>query len=237
MHIHYLQHESFEGLANIRQWVDKRRYHLSATRLFLGEILPDPENLDVIIILGGPMNIYEEEKYPWLRMEKAFIKACVERQKAILGICLGAQLLADVLGGSVTKNEKPEIGWFPIYLTPEGQKNPMLRYLPQKFTTFHWHGDTFQLPPGASHLAWSTGCSNQAFAYGDRILGLQFHLEASEEMVMQLIRHCPGDIARHATEEFVQSEEDVLRNIPLLPEMREHMDGVLDQLAIFAHTP
>jgi GMP synthase-like glutamine amidotransferase len=163
MKIHCVQHVPFEGSANIEAWARDRSHDLSNTLLFEGKSLPEMEEFDWLIIMGGPMNIYEEDKYPWLRKEKEFIKRAIASDKIVLGICLGAQLMADALGGNVHKNMHREIGWFPVNLTPAAKKSRIFGVLPERFMAMHWHGDTFDLPPGALHAAESQACSNQAF--------------------------------------------------------------------------
>ena len=114
MRIHSLEHEPFEGLANIEVWAKSRGYSISRTLLFNNEELPDISDFDWLVIMGGSMNIYEEEKYPWLREEKDFIAEAIAAKKIVLGVCLGSQLAADVLGGRVSRNKYKEIGWFPV---------------------------------------------------------------------------------------------------------------------------
>lgn len=133
---------------------------------------------DWLLVMGGPMNIYEEDKYPWLSKEKRFIRDAIASNKVALGICLGGQLITDVLGGKVRKNSYKEIGWYPISLTPEGQKSRIFKVLPKKFIALHWHGNMFDIQPQALRTAESDGCSNQAVMLGEAV-GLQFHLELS----------------------------------------------------------
>jgi GMP synthase-like glutamine amidotransferase len=166
MRLHSLEHEPFEGLANIEVWAKNRGHSISRTLLFNNEELPDIDDFDWLVIMGGSMNIYEEEKYPWLREEKNFIAEAIAGKKIVLGICLGSQLIADVLGGNVSKNKYKEIGWFPVSLTADAKNSPVFSTLPRKFAAFHWHGDTFKIPPGAVRIAESEGCANQAFEYG-----------------------------------------------------------------------
>ena len=166
MRIHYLQHVPFEDLANMESWASSRGHALSKTRLFSGERLPPPSSFDWLIIMGGPMNIYEEERYAWLAEEKEFIKKAVYSGKIVLGVCLGAQLISDVLGGLVTKNRYKEIGWFPVRLTEEGQASPVFSSLPDRFPALHWHGDTFSIPPGASRMAESDAAPIRPLYWG-----------------------------------------------------------------------
>ncbi len=137
MRIHYLQHVPFEDLANIEAWAKKRGHDVSGTMLFQDEPLPALEEFDWLIIMGGPMNIYEHYRYPWIVREKEFIRRSIDADKIVLGICLGAQLMADVLGGKVHRNEHKEIGWFPVRLTADAMRSPVFRVLPEGFVAFH----------------------------------------------------------------------------------------------------
>lgn len=225
MRIHYFQHVPFEDLANIEDWANKKGYTVSATRLFDREALPSMDRFDWLIIMGGPMNIYEEEEYPWLASEKKFIKEAIKAGKLILGICLGAQLLADVLGGRVTRNQNKEIGWFPVTRLKEAGIS-LLDFLPEEFMAFHWHGDTFEIPPGAKRLAGSLACKNQAFQYGDRVLGLQFHLESSQGSIEKLIENCRNEITEG---QFIQKENE-LRYVSGCKEANNHMNKILNEM-------
>ena len=211
MRLHYIQHVAFEGIANIRGWAENLGWQISGTHLYRHEErLPDAEDLDWLVVMGGPMNIYEEKEYPWLAAEKRFIGKAIEKNKIVLGICLGAQLIADVLGGQVVRNRCKEIGWFPVSLRPEGIESTSFRGFPDKFPALHWHGDTFSLPPGAVMLAESEACAAQAFsANGGRVLALQFHLESSVESVSSLIQHCSDELVDG---EYIQSADCIMEN-------------------------
>lgn len=140
MKIHYLQHVPFENLANIELWARSKNYTISKTLLFNNDALPKTSDFDWLIIMGGPMNIYEDKKYPWLLKEKKFIEKAIADKKIVLGICLGAQLIVDVLGGAVYKNNYKEIGWHPVSLTKGTKNSSVFGKLPDKFIAFHWHG-------------------------------------------------------------------------------------------------
>ena len=161
MRIHYLQHVRFEGLGCIETWAQSEKHSLTGTHFFQNDPLPELGNLDWLIVMGGPMGVADEQKYPWLTTEKRFIEKAIRDGKTVLGICLGAQLIADVLGARVYSIQHKEIGWFPIELTDEGQRSSLLGFIPDQFDVFHWHGDTFDLPDGATHLARSEACQTR----------------------------------------------------------------------------
>ncbi|MFN8006757.1 MAG: type 1 glutamine amidotransferase [Terriglobia bacterium] len=206
MKIHYFQHVPFEGLGCIEDWARTTGHRLSSTRFFANDPLPEIETIDWLVIMGGPMGAGDEGKYPWLTPEKQFIEKVIEVGKVVLGVCLGAQLIADVLGSRVYPNQHKEIGWFPLELTEAGQRSTQLGFLPAKFNVFHWHGDTFDLPVGAVHLAHSEACRNQAFMYTERVLGLQFHLELSPDNVKELIKNCSAEIVEG---KFIQNRSQL----------------------------
>lgn len=210
MKIHYIQHVSFEDLAAIEPWLKAKGCSISSTKLYDNEPLPEPQDFDCLIIMGGPMNIYEESAYPWLAEEKKLIELAIKKDKYILGICLGAQLIADVLGAKVYKNKHPEIGWYRIYKTAEANNSARMNDFPISCMAFHWHGDTFDIPHGATHIAYSKECKNQAFIYGKKILGMQFHFESSVSSIQQLITNCESELEKR---KFIQSKEEILKDI------------------------
>jgi GMP synthase (glutamine-hydrolysing) len=228
LRIHYLQHVPFEGPGYIESWAQVRRHHLTATRLYAGHRLPAAEEFDWLVILGGPMNVYEEGRYPWLAREKRFIGEALHGGKVVIGICLGAQLLACVLGAKVTRNPCVEIGWYPVEKASQASQSPLSGFLPDSFPAFHWHGDTYEIPRGAVHLARSQACENQAFAYGDRAIAFQFHLESTRESVESLIHNCPEDLAEGP---FVQSPVRMLADLERFRTIHGLMEDFLDGLA------
>jgi GMP synthase-like glutamine amidotransferase len=193
MEIHWFQHVPFEGLGAIEGWLLARGHTLTCTRFYAGESAPATvDGFDWLVVMGGPMNIYQYRDHPWLRAEKRVIRDAVAAGKRVLGVCLGAQLIADALGGKVYQNTEREIGWFPITAVPEGRGSPF--EFPAESTVFHWHGDTFSLPPGGVWLARSEACEHQAFAVGARVLGLQFHLEMTPDDVARIARECAYEL-------------------------------------------
>ncbi len=205
MNIHYFQHVPFEGLGSIENWARKPDHKMTATRFYEDHKLPFIDICDMLIVMGGPMSVHDEDKYDWLTEEKRFIEKAIIRGKKVIGICLGAQLIAEVLGSKVYKNKEKEIGWMPIELTPEGKKANVFSDFTDNQTVFHWHGDTFDLPNGAVQLARTEACEQQAFLYDNHVLGLQFHLETTEETVMAMIENCKDDLAQ--TGNYIQSIE------------------------------
>ena len=227
MNLHYLQHVPFEGPANIGQWAGLKGHNISRTELFNNETLPETGDFDWLIIMGGPMNIYEEKKYPWLAAEKRFIEKAIAKGKVVLGICLGSQLIADVLGARVYQNSEKEIGWHPVSLTDESKKSSVFRSFPEKFNAFHWHGDTFNLPEGCLKIAGSEACENQAFEYKGRVIGLQFHLESSAESIYLLIQNCSDELVDGR---YIQKKEEILSKEGDVQEIHKTMTLLLDSI-------
>lgn len=206
MNVHWFQHVPFEGLGQIEAWLIARGHTLTRTRFYAGESAPaDAMRFDWLIVLGGPMNIYQYRDYPWLKAEKRLIREAVAANKRVLGVCLGAQLIADALGGKVYQNAEREIGWFPVTAVPEGEGS--VYAFPEETRVFHWHGDTFSLPPGGVWLARSEACECQAFAVGSHVLGLQFHLEMSADDVARIAEACADELTPGA---YVQSRAEII---------------------------
>jgi GMP synthase-like glutamine amidotransferase len=213
LRIDVFQHVAFEGLGSMETWFQGRGHILKYIRLHSGEppAAPGPgkaPEADWIIVMGGPMGVHDEAEFPWLQGEKRAIEAALKRGAAVLGVCLGAQLLAHVLGAHVGRNREKEIGWFPVELDEAAAGTWLGRVFPSRFTPFHWHGDTFGIPAGAVSLGSSEACRNQGFLYGGNALGLQFHAEITEESLAGLVKHCGGElaIAGGETGRYVQGE-------------------------------
>jgi GMP synthase-like glutamine amidotransferase len=191
----------------------------------LGESLPKENAFDMLLLMGGPMNIYMDRDFPWLRAERAFIAAAVARGCPAIGVCLGSQFLADALGGRVTQNPEREIGWHPIRFSDAAKRE--IPGLPESETVLHWHGDTFALPAGAIRLASSEACENQAFLYEGRILGLQFHPEMTRAAVEQLL----ADDGPLPSGRWVQQQSEILATPDAMYQNAAHLlvqilDGV-----------
>lgn len=226
--IHWLQHVDFEGLGSIEQWVREKEHMLSCTRLFAGEPLPSLDAFDLLIVMGGPMGVHDQGQYPWLQREKVFLQRVIAAGRPVLGVCLGAQLLADVLGASVSPNKEKEIGWFQVQrvaVVPE----QLASILPVQQAVFHWHGDTFALPEKAIRLYSSTACVNQAFVYEERVIGLQFHLETTRDSLTTLVENCRPELV---AAQWIQQEDEILAaGEDVFAAINGWMSGLLDYLA------
>jgi len=182
--IYVIKHAEDEGPGLLGAYFQDLGWELKAVELHRGDQLPeDLRSAAGVVMLGGPMNVYEEELYTFLKLEDGFIRRVLGEGVPFLGICLGAQLLAKACGAPVTKSLHKEIGWFEVRLTQEGVADSLFRGLPDLLTVFQWHEDTFAIPEGAALLATSGSCRNQAFRVGDSAYGLQFHVEVTPEMI------------------------------------------------------
>lgn len=215
----------FEGLGSIGPWLEDRRARITTTRLYQDPSFPDPGELDLLIVMGGPMSINDEARFPWLSVEKRFVAAAIDQGVGVLGVCLGAQLIASVLGSRVYPGPEKEIGWFPIRAVPASA--PTFSF-PAVTEVFHWHGETFDLPPTAVRLAESEVTPNQAFQVGTRVLGLQFHLETTPEAARALLEACRDELVPGRA---VQSEAEILgRSQAAHQALNRQMGRVLEHL-------
>lgn len=189
--IHCIEHAAHESPGRIADWVVERGHSFAATRVYAGEPLPLEDSFDALVVMGGPMGVHDGARFAWLTEEKRLIEAALQADKRVLGVCLGAQLIADVAGARVYKNRFQEIGWFPVHGTEAGRTQ---WGLPNQLNVFHWHGDTFDLPKNAVHLAKSAACEQQMFALGTNVLGIQFHLEVTRAGIDEFVRHGSSEL-------------------------------------------
>ncbi len=188
MKVLIIKHIGIEGPGLIEFYFRKENITYQIINLEKGDPFPKLDHLSLIILLGGPMNVYEEDRYPFLKEEDLFIKEAIERRKSILGICLGAQLIAKALGAKVFKAPIKEIGWYDVSLTRIGLRDSLFSNIPKIFSVFQWHEDTFDIPKGAKLIATSSAVPHQAFRYGNNAYGLQFHLEVTKEMIQEWMK-------------------------------------------------
>lgn len=228
MNIHCFQHVGYEGPACIPVWAAERGYDFTVTRTDLDSSLPALDDVDLLIVLGGPMSVYRTDRWPWIETEKAYVRDCIAAGKPVLGICLGAQLIAAAIGEIVEPNAQKEIGWFDVELRPAANKSLIAGILPRRFLVFQWHGDRYRLPAGAVSLASSEGCDEQAFQYRDNVVGLQFHLEATPEWVTSL---ADRDADQLVAGLYIQTREQMLQATLPFASNNAMICQILDRMA------
>jgi len=221
------QHMASDSPGLIGEALARRSMPVDICRPYLGEAVREPSAYDALVVMGGEMNVYQEEQFPWLAEETRFIQRAAQGGQAILGVCLGGQMLARALGAVVRLGGAPELGLTEIDLTAAGRADPLFDGLPGVEATV-WHDDTFDIPAGAVALASSAGCANQAFRYGERAYGLQFHPEVTPAILEDWIAAAPylavddqralrGHFARRYQALQAQTEclvENFLRRLP-----------------------
>lgn len=200
MEVLIIKNITAEGPGTIENFLTKEEIPFSIVELGSGQTPPPLEGFNSLVVMGGPMGVYELERYPHLVIESRIIREAINRDIRVLGICLGSQMIAHCLGADVYPGPEKEIGWYHVELTGDGLKDPLMRCLAihprvrdfwRKFKVFHWHGDTFNLPLGAVLLASSELYKNQAFRYGDNVYGFQFHIEVTKYMLTEWFQGMP----------------------------------------------
>ena len=182
----FIKHIDIEGPGTIADFLQDNKLQYEIVDLSRGDRVPRLEKtFQAIICLGGPMNVYEEDKYPFLREEDGLLKRVIEEQAPFLGVCLGAQLIAKAAGARVSKNPVKEIGWYKTVLNDEGLQDGLFQGFPEIFKVFQWHGDTFSIPQGGKRLAFSELCQNQVLKHGRNCYGIQFHVEITRDMIAE----------------------------------------------------
>lgn len=229
MRIHSLQHVPFEDIGSLTQDVIAKGHSLTTTHWYKGDSAPALDSVDVLIVMGGPMGVYDDDIYPWLAEEKVLIAAAIAAGKKIMGICLGAQLIACVLGAKVTRNAHREIGWFPLQIAAEASNHPIAKLLAECNQVFHWHGDTFEIPAQAQLLASSQACAHQAYVIDNQVYAFQFHLETTETSATALIENCSEDLDNSA---YVQNANEILQDKTKFVAINKAMSAIFNQLLI-----
>lgn len=229
MKLHYLQHVRFESIGYIEQWAIDNKCIVAGTQLYKDAPLPVMNDFDVLVVMGGPMGVGDTDVYPWLDAEKKFIADAIENRKKVIGICLGAQLIADVLGAKVYRNVYPEIGFFDVGLASDIKNSIFFNGFPDSFKVFQWHSDTFEIPDKAIRIAGSEVCENQAFEYQDNVIALQFHLESTVDSIRQLICNCRSELVDSP---YIHSEDQINKNMDLIKPTNSLMKKLLDDFVL-----
>lgn len=227
MRIHALINYPFAGLGMIKTWAEKKGHTITTTSVYDGDRFSDIKDFDMMVILGGPMGAYEEEDYPWLREEKQVIENAIKSDKFVLGICLGAQMIASVLGARVYPHTHKEIGWWRITFHEHVKDISLFRDLPKEVIAYEFHGDTFDLPDGSVSLGESEGCRNQGFLYGDRVLGLQFHPEMTEGTLQYIAENQSHEIVE---DKFAQRPHQFLGKANYIEKVKKFLFSLLDNI-------
>ena len=227
MKIALFQHERTEPSGYLEQVFSEHNVPFAYVRLYETGEIPRTDATH-LVFMGGPMSVNDEGEFPYLKAEKELIKKSVKNRQKVLGICLGAQLIASALGARVFPNACKEIGWFPVRRPKAGPVPDLARLFVDGIEVFHWHGETFELPRGAVRFLESDACGNQAFAIGNRVAGLQFHLETTPESAASLIRNSRNEIVPSAT---IQTRSEMLARPKRFNRINAVMDSVLGFLS------
>lgn len=227
MKIFCIKHIEFENPSMIKDWAEEKGHTFKIINPYLNDLYPILNDLDMLVIMGGPMNIYEYDKYPWLKEEKRFIKNAIDNNKKVLGICLGAQLIADVMEAKVVKGSYKEIGWFEI---EKLNNSYFFENFINTLKVFHWHGDTFYIPERTNHIFSSKACKNQAFEYEKRILALQFHIEMKLEDIERICVNCKNELNEKG--DYIQSYDEIIKNKDYVNQNKIILYNILNKFEI-----
>ncbi|WP_201587729.1 type 1 glutamine amidotransferase [Psychrobacter jeotgali] len=243
LRIHALFHTDYADLSFIKQWANAHNHPITVSRSYDNHSLPALDSFDWLIVMGGPMSVHDEDQHTWLIAEKRLIKQSIDAGKTVIGVCLGAQLVAHCLGAEVKPSGVREIGWLPMWLTQAGQAHPLLQDLPkQPFMVFHFHGDGFDCPKGASIIAETEAWANQGFIYqtakhkrrGTWVLAWQCHFEVTKESLSKMVSNGNATIQNGLKEypETVQSPDEILAlGDKYIEENNERLAAMLSRIA------
>lgn len=182
----FIKHIDIEGPGTIGDFLEDNRIPFTIVDFSNKDKLPElKKTFQMVVSLGGPMNVYEEEKYPFLAEENILLKEVVRRDMPFLGVCLGSQLIVKAMGGAVSKNPQKEIGFYKVTINEDGLKDDLFKHFSGEITVYQWHGDTFSIPEGGKRLVSSELCENQTVKYGRNIYGIQFHIEVTRNMIAE----------------------------------------------------
>jgi GMP synthase-like glutamine amidotransferase len=228
MRIHCFQHVSFENPGSIKEWAEGNGHVMDYTLFFQGDhVFPEMDDFDILLVMGGFMNVDEEEQFPWLKTEKAFILQAIKKGKKCIGICLGSQLISNALSERVYPNAEKEIGFFPVVFTERALSHPFFNHFTNPYTVFHWHGDTFDLPDSAVLIASTEECRNQAYIIGNSILCFQFHIEMDQQLIEELLFQDAHELEEEGR--FIQKADMIRMNFQVLEQNRKDLFLLLDK--------
>lgn len=228
MIIHCFQHVPFETPATILEWINNHNHSIAYTYFFEKDFsLPSLDGFDCLLVMGGPLNVDEEETFPWLTQEKQMLREAIDAGKKVIGICLGSQLIAAALNKKVYTAREKEIGFFPITFTNEALQHPVFNHFLKTYTVFHWHGDTFYLPDNAQLIASSDVCANQAFIIGNQVLALQFHIEMDKTIIEKLISSCAEELEEKGN--YIQPADEIRKGYENLKLNKKDLFLLLDE--------
>jgi len=229
MKLHLLEHDSEDfSRTNISFWAAEKGHQVNQTFVCNNEELPPVDSFDWLMVMGGSQHAWDEQGNSWLQEEKAFVREALDKGKLILGICFGAQILAEALGGQIFPNEHKEIGWYEISLNREGQESFLFQDIPPSFVTFHWHNDHFSLPASCTRLADSNASRNQAFVCNGRpLVGLQFHPEYTRDMVRYYASEHSQD---WTSDDYASTKDEVLARTKEIPDTYWLMEMLLNNM-------
>lgn len=227
--IHTLEHDDWNfSRTNITRWADKKGHRIASTDVFRSAPLPNLKEFDWLMVMGGSQHAWEEDTYSWLVREKEYIKETLTAGKTVIGICFGAQLLAEALGGTLFTNEQSEVGWYDVNLSDQGRQSFLFQNLPETFTTFHWHSDHYSLPSNCVRLADSAPTANQVFIKpGDPVVGIQFHPEYTRRMVLEFAEAYGHEWIPST---YVAGRDAIIESTPNMPDTYWLMEGLLDNI-------
>ena len=226
--LHCFMHVPFEGPGIIENWAHEKGLQMNYTRFYDSDPLPDRSEVDMLVIMGGPMNVFDFHIHSWMQEEIEWVRKYIEEGKVVIGICLGAQIIAASLGAEVYPGEHKEIGWFSLRFLPAIGEFRIFSHLPETRKEFHWHGDTFPIPQGATRIASSSAFPNQGFIFDKRVIALQFHLEMTPDSVQGMLDNCRDELLSGP---FIQSEKEILGESGFYETNQQVMYKFLDYLS------
>jgi GMP synthase (glutamine-hydrolysing) len=221
-------HVSFEGPGVMTDWIKKKGHRLEYTRFYEGESLPEASEVDLLIIMGGPMNVFDFHIHSWMQEEIEWVGNFIQSGKPVLAVCLGAQIVAAALGEEVYPGPEKEIGWHTLQFLPSLGEFRIFKDLPASRKVFHWHGDTFNIPTGAARIARSQLFPNQGFIYDKRVVALQFHLEVTPDAVKGMVENCGNELVEGA---YIQSAREILSETGYFESNQQVLFHILDYLS------